>query len=80
MAVYLKIGEMELSHSEMFLAEPKTSAQALPTASLLSFENKGIKLDGFFEIIGTAQKMEKAAPSLIRRFICQRSFVTPHTA
>ena len=36
MAVYLKIGEMELSHSEMFLAEPKPSAQALPTASLLS--------------------------------------------
>ena len=36
----------------------RTEAQTLPTASLLSFENKGIILESFLNI-GTAQKWKK---------------------
>ena len=43
MAVYLKIGEMELSHSEMFLAEPGATGSGSPD-SISAVLVKGVSI------------------------------------
>ena len=81
-AVYLKIGEMEQSHLEMFLAEPKPWLR-LSRQHLCCHKEKYIKERNMTtcKYVGTARTNGKPIPSLITEDkICQQAIRTSQSA